>query len=61
MGLLGEAEISGLIARCPTVRDLTKSTGTKDLLVPVRVRTCDPRGLLSQVVYIDLVGLAEVS
>ena len=37
------------------------STGAKGLLVPVRVRTCDPRGLLSQVVYIDLVGLAEVS
>ena len=34
-------------------------TGEKGLLVPVRVRTCDPPGMLSQVVYIDLVGLAE--
>lgn len=32
-------------------------TGSKGLLVPVRVRECQPGGLLAQVVYIDLVGL----
>jgi TIR domain len=34
-------------------------TGAKRKLVPVRVRDCKPTGLLSQVVYIDLVGLDE--
>ena len=28
-------------------------------LVPVRVRKCEPRGLLAQIVYIDLVGAAD--
>jgi hypothetical protein len=31
-------------------------TGEKGLLLPVRVRECSPKGLLPQVVYIDLVG-----
>lgn len=30
-------------------------------LIPVRVRSCDPAGLLKQIVYIDLVGLSEES
>lgn len=34
-------------------------TGKKGLLVPVRVRECDPEGLLGQIIYIDLVGLKE--
>ncbi len=34
-------------------------TGEKGTLVPVRVRECDPKGLLPQIVYIDLVGLDE--
>ena len=34
-------------------------TGAKRKLVPVRVAECDVRGLLGQIVYIDLVGLAE--
>ena len=34
-------------------------TGEKGTLLPVRVRECELQGLLSQVVYIDLVGLAE--
>jgi hypothetical protein len=34
-------------------------TGAQRKLVPVRVRECRPDGLLSQVVYIDLVGLDE--
>jgi hypothetical protein len=33
--------------------------GEKGLLLPVRVLDCAPRGLLAQVVYIDLVGLDE--
>jgi hypothetical protein len=33
--------------------------GLRRALVPVRVRECQPAGLLSQVVYIDLVGLDE--
>jgi outer membrane protein assembly factor BamB len=34
-------------------------TGEKRTLLPVRVRKCELQGLLSQVVYIDLAGLAE--
>ncbi len=34
-------------------------TGENRTLLPVRVRDCELQGLLSQVVYIDLVGLAE--
>ena len=33
--------------------------GDKGLLVSVRVRECEPKGLLPQIVYIDLVGLDE--
>lgn len=32
-------------------------TGRTGQLLPVRVRECRPRGLLAQIVYIDLVGL----
>jgi TIR domain-containing protein len=35
--------------------------GDSCVLVPVRVRECEPRGLLGQVVYIDLGGLEEDS
>jgi tetratricopeptide (TPR) repeat protein len=34
-------------------------TGEQGLLLPVRVRECDLRGLLSQLIYVDLVGLEE--
>ncbi len=34
-------------------------TGSKRILLPVRVRECQPTGLLPQIVYIDLVGLDE--
>ena len=34
-------------------------TGKKGLLLPVKVRECDPTGLLSQIVYIDLTGLVS--
>ncbi len=34
-------------------------TGEKGMLLPVRVRECDLRGLLPQIIYIDLVGLGE--
>ncbi len=33
--------------------------GLQRLLIPVRIDTCEPTGLLAAVVYIDLVGLAE--
>lgn len=33
--------------------------GEKSLLLPVRVLDCELRGLLAQVIYIDLVGLGE--
>jgi tetratricopeptide (TPR) repeat protein len=36
-------------------------TGEKGLLLPVRVRECDLKGLLPQIVYIDLVGLDETA
>src|SRR5215510_4233381 len=32
-------------------------TGTQGLLLPVRIHDCEPRGLLPQIGYIDLVGL----
>ena len=34
-------------------------TGEQRKLVPVRVRDCEPRGLLKAVVYVDVVGLSE--
>lgn len=34
-------------------------TGSAGILLPVRVRECEPQGLLPQIVYIDLVGLDE--
>lgn len=34
-------------------------TGTKQKLIPVKVRRCSPTGLLSQLVWIDLLGLDE--
>lgn len=34
-------------------------TGAKGILVPVRVRECNPEGLLGPIIYIDLVGLPE--
>jgi tetratricopeptide (TPR) repeat protein len=34
-------------------------TGEKGLLLLVRVRECEPKGLLSQIVYIDLFGVEE--
>ncbi|HEU0080074.1 MAG TPA: TIR domain-containing protein, partial [Longimicrobiaceae bacterium] len=36
-------------------------TGEKGILVPVRVRECAPEGLLPQIVYIDLVGVASAA
>ena len=35
--------------------------GEKGTLLPVRVRECELKGLLPQIIYIDLVGLEEVS
>jgi hypothetical protein len=34
-------------------------TGEQKTLLPVRVQACKPMGMLSQVVYIDLVGLDQ--
>src|ERR1051325_8661985 len=34
-------------------------TGVKRSLIPVRVRPCEPDGLLKPIVYADLVGLKE--
>jgi hypothetical protein len=34
-------------------------TGTQGLLLPVRIRDCELRGLLRPIVYIDLMGLEE--
>jgi DNA-binding NtrC family response regulator len=34
-------------------------TGEKGVLLPVRVSECELKGLLSQIVYVDLVGLTE--
>jgi len=34
-------------------------TGAMGLLLPVRVKECNPAGLLGQIVYIDLVGAAS--
>lgn len=34
-------------------------TGAQGRLLPVRVRECQPTGLLAQIVYIDLVGLPD--
>lgn len=34
-------------------------TGKNRILVPVRVRECNPEGLIPQIIYIDLAGLGE--
>ena len=34
-------------------------TGAESKLIPVRVKECTPKGLLRQIIYIDLVGLDE--
>ncbi len=34
-------------------------TGEKGLLLPVRVQNCEPRGVLPQIVYIDLLNVDE--
>jgi hypothetical protein len=36
-------------------------SGEQRPLIPVRVRDCDPHGLLGQIVYLDLVGRSEIS
>ena len=36
-------------------------TGKSGKLLPVRVRECQPKGLLTQVVYVDLVGLSDLA
>lgn len=36
-------------------------TGEHDLLIPVRVRPCEPEGLLAQVIYVDFVGSGEAA
>jgi len=36
-------------------------TGVEGTLLPVRVQECKPKGLLSPIVYIDLVGLEEAA
>jgi tetratricopeptide (TPR) repeat protein len=46
-----QAEWQAAFARDPT--------GEKGLLVPVRVRECDPKGLLPQILYVDILGLLE--
>ena len=38
------------------VRFEEDSTSEHDLLIPVRVRACDTRGLLRPIVYVDLLG-----
>lgn len=35
-------------------------TGEKRLLIPIRIKKCQPKGLLGQIVYIDLVGLKAI-
>src|SRR3954451_1956563 len=35
------------------------ATSEHDLLIPVRVRPCELKGLLAQIVYVDLVGCSE--
>jgi tetratricopeptide (TPR) repeat protein len=36
-------------------------TGEQRKLVPVRIRECDPEGLLGAIVYVDVVGLSETA
>ncbi len=49
----GEAEWRVAFAKDPT--------GEQGLLIPVRVQPCEPPGLLADRVYIDLVGVDEVT
>ncbi len=45
------AEWASFFARDPT--------GSKRLIIPIRVKECKPVGLISQIVYLDFVGKAE--
>jgi tetratricopeptide (TPR) repeat protein len=49
----GEAEWGVAFQRDPT--------GESGVLIPVRVEVCDPPGLLSTLVYVDLVGVDEAT
>ena len=49
----GEAEWRAAFRKDPT--------GESGVLVPVRVEDCDPPGLLSTLVYVDLVGVDEAA
>ena len=48
-----EAEWAAAFAKDPM--------GRRRTLVPVRVRDCDPDGLLGPIVYVDMVGLSEAA
>jgi hypothetical protein len=48
---------SGFTAAEWTAAFARDPTGTQGLLLPVRIQDCELRGLLPQIVYIDLVGL----
>jgi hypothetical protein len=50
-GLYTRAEWAAAFAQDPA--------GEERALLPIRVRECDPQGLLGQIVYVDLVGLDE--
>jgi TIR domain len=35
------------------------SEGLERTLIPIRIKTCKPQGLLKPIVYVDLIGLSE--
>jgi len=49
--LYAQAEWAAAFAQDPT--------GEKNILIPVRIEECELKGILKQIVYIDLVGLSE--
>jgi hypothetical protein len=52
---------SGFVKREWSIAMARDPDGTKGLLLPIRVRDCDPSGLLSVQVYLDLVAKEEAA
>ncbi len=51
-----QSQFAGAEWRAAFARD---PSGARGLLLPVRVKPCQPEGLLGQIVYVDLVGAAD--
>lgn len=62
IAVLSPDYLTSLFTQCEWENAFARDpTGESGLLVPVRVRQCDPKGLLRTMVPIDLLGLLETA